>query len=153
MKKIIIFIILISLLAICIFFAYNKHFKYYLGKEYKNEINLLLEKEIPKSIKKIDKLLIEIENEKEPLKKETLIDSGMNTILFDFYSELIEITQKYTNIKKDIPSTGFNIELILVLYPYLKANNTNIEKIKSFLDYSDIKETEINSKYLKPANK
>ena len=152
MKKTIVFVILTLLLLVGAFFAYDKHFKYYLGKEYKNEINLLLEKEIPKSIKEMDGLLEEIENEKDPLEKQTIIDLGMNTILFNFYSKLIDITQKYIDIKKDIPPTGFNVELIIVLYPYLKVNNVNIEKIKSFLDYSEIKETEINKKYLKPAN-
>ena len=72
MKKTIVFVILTLLLLVGAFFAYDKHFKYYLGKEYKNEINLLLEKEIPKSIKEMDGLLEEIENEKTHLKNKPL---------------------------------------------------------------------------------
>ena len=72
MKKTIVFVILTLLLLVGAFFAYDKHFKYYLCKEYKNEINLLLEKEIPKSIKEMDGLLEEIENEKTHLKNKPL---------------------------------------------------------------------------------
>ena len=121
--------------------------------EYKNEITLLLENEIPKSMKEVDGLFKKIENEKDSLDKKNLADLGINTILFDFYSELIEVTQKYTDIKKDLPNTDFDVDLIMVLYPYLKANNVDIKKLKSFLDYCDTMQTEIDNKYLKPVNK
>ncbi len=152
MKKIIV-VILILLFSLGVFVSYDKHFKYYLGKEYKNEITLLLENEIPKSMKEVDGLFKKIENEKDSLDKKNLADLGINTILFDFYSELIEVTQKYTDIKKDLPNTDFDVDLIMVLYPYLKANNVDIKKLKSFLDYCDTMQTEIDNKYLKPVNK
>ena len=152
MKKIIV-VILILLFSLGVFISYDKHFKYYLGKEYKNEITLLLENEIPKSMKEVDGLFKKIENEKDSLDKKNLADLGINTILFDFYSELIEVTQKYTDIKKDLPNTDFDVDLIMVLYPYLKANNVDIKKLKSFLDYCDTMQTEIDNKYLKPVNK
>ena len=152
MKKIIV-VILILLFSLSVFISYDKHFKYYLGKEYKNEITLLLENEIPKSMKEVDGLFKKIENEKDSLDKKNLADLGINTILFDFYSELIEVTQKYTDIKKDLPNTDFDVDLIMVLYPYLKANNVDIKKLKSFLDYCDTMQTEIDNKYLKPVNK
>lgn len=152
MKKIIV-VILILLFSLGVFVSYDKHFKYYLGKEYKNEITLLLENEIPKSMKEVDGLFKKIENEKDSLDKKNLADLGINTILFYFYSELIEVTQKYTDIKKDLPNTDFDVDLIMVLYPYLKANNVDIKKLKSFLDYCDTMQTEIDNKYLKPVNK
>ena len=112
MKKIIV-VILILLFSLSVFISYDKHFKYYLGKEYKNEITLLLENEIPKSMKEVDGLFKKIENEKDSLDKKNLADLGINTILFDFYSELIEVTQKYTDIKKDLPNTDFDVDLII----------------------------------------
>ena len=88
MKKISIIVLIISviLFLLGVFFACNKHFKYILPKEYKKEIEILLEQEIPKATQEIDGLYEKIENEKDPFDKVGLIEMGVDIIFFDFFS-------------------------------------------------------------------
>ena len=79
MKKLSIIVLIISIIlfSLSVFFAYDKHFKYILPKEYKKEIELLLEQEISKATQEIDGLYKEIENEKDTLSKKILIETGI----------------------------------------------------------------------------
>ena len=147
MKKFIVLFLAIVLFLLGSYFAYDKHFRYLLPKEYKNEINALLEKEIPKVTQELDELPGRIEIEKDPFDKEILIDMGVNIILFDFYSKIIHITNEYKDIENEIPPTDFNVDLAIAIHPYLKKNKINLAAIKALLLYSNEKELQINKKY------
>ena len=144
MKKLSIIVLIISIIlfSLSVFFAYDKHFKYILPKEYKKEIELLLEQEISKATQEIDGLYKEIENEKDTLSKKILIETGINTILFNLYNKLIFATKKYKNLDKEIPVTDFDVDLAIVIFPYLKKNQINYAILKQFLNYTDKKQLE-----------
>ncbi|MBR5303243.1 MAG: hypothetical protein IKU37_00260 [Candidatus Gastranaerophilales bacterium] len=144
MKKISIIVLIISIIlfSLGVFFAYDKHFKYILPKEYKKEIELLLEQETPKATQEIDGLYKEIENEKDPYDKEILIETGINTILFNLYNKLIFVTQKYKNLDSEIPLTDFDVDLAITIFPYLKKNQVDYTILKQFLKYTDKKQLE-----------
>ena len=57
--------------------------------------------------------------------------------------QLIDITEKYVEIKKDIPSTDYYIVLKNTLSPYLKENNINTSKINSLLKYAEKKQKKL----------
>lgn len=120
------------------FFSYTKHFKYCLGKKYKNEITLLLEEEISKNKIQIDNLFEEIKNEKDPYKKQASIEYGIEGIFFNFYQNLIDTTEKYAGknkIKNNIPA-GDNVwEIHKVLIPYFENNKINTSALSSFINY------------------
>lgn len=120
------------------FFSCTEHFKYYLGKEYKDEITLLLEKETSKNKIQIDNLFKEIKNEKDPYKKQANIEYGIENIFFDFYWKLIDTTEKYTgkNKIKNNLAAGDNVwEMHKVLIPYFKNNKINTSTLLSFINY------------------
>ena len=150
-KKILILILSIITLAILAFFAYDKHFKYCLGKNYRQEVIEFIEKEIPIYIKKIDNVENEIKNEKDPWVRAVMIDNSVDGVLFDFYMDLINITEKYSgkdSVRNAIPPTDFSELLREALIPYLDKNKTNAsEKINSLVKYAISKEKEYSDKY------
>ena len=136
MKKIIVFFVLI-LFIFTMFLAYDKHFKYVLPKEYKKEIEVLLEREIPKSKAKIDGLYFEIENEKDPFDKEGLIEMGSDEIVFYLFVEIKAIIQKYIDIEKSLDANDDVGQFIMVIMPYLKKNKINTKELDEFLNHAD----------------
>ena len=152
MKKLtIIFLItLIVLFSISVFFAYDKHFKYILPKEYKKEIEIILEQEISITTQKIDKLYKEIENEKDPLDKKLLIEYGVDGVFFDFYWKLVNATEKHTQknkITNKLPANDNVWEIHEALIPYFKNNKINTSKISTLIEYKIKKQKEIEKKY------
>jgi len=137
MKKNILFTALILLLLIGAFFAYSKHFKYYLGNKYKKEITLLLENEIPKSTKEIDGLFEEIEKEKNVYDKQTMIEMGCDEIVFNLFIKIKNIIQKYKNIEKSLEANGDVGQLILTVKPYLEKNKIDTTNLDKFLTTTD----------------
>ena len=150
-KKPLILIISIILVLILAFLAYNKHFKYLLGEKYRQEVIEFIEKEIPACIKKIDNVENEIKNEKDPHERAVMIDLDVDGVLFDFYMDLIDLTEKYSgkdSVRRTIPPTDFSELLREALIPYLDKNKTNAsEEITSLVRYSILKEEEYNNKY------
>lgn len=142
-------IALLILLFACIsfFFYYTKTAKYYLSTEYQKEINQYIEKQIPICTKAIENLPKEIEAQKDPIDRQTIVDWGIDIILFDFYSKMLEITDKYKYISDKVLETDFYGELQKVIYPYLKNNNIDMQKIYSFLMYAYNKQVFLEDKY------
>lgn len=136
MKKIIV-VILILLFSLSVFISYDKHFKYYLGKEYKNEITLLLENEIPKSMKEVDGLFKKIENEKDVYDKQLMIEMGCDEIVFDLFMKIKMVTQKYVNIEKSLEPNDDVGQLIITLKPYLSKNKIDTTNLDKFLINTD----------------
>ena len=152
MKKslIITSIISIVLFVITLFVAYDKHFRYILPKEYKKEIEILLEQEIPKATQEIDGLYEKIENEKDPFDKVGLIEMGVDIVFFDFYWRLVDTTEKYTKKGKirEILPPGDNVwEIHEALIPYFKNNKINTSNMFPFIEYGVAKQKEIEKHY------
>ena len=146
MKKIL--SILISILFITIHvFAEYKPIPQNCSIKFSEEINKTLKKQIPISKKEINNIILEIENEKNSYERSYLISDGINSVLFKFYMELINIADKYVNIKSTIPATDGYGALQEVITPYLNANNIEIKKINEFIKYAETKQIKLEEKY------
>lgn len=128
-------------------FQYTKKFSEPIKTQYKKEIEQILNEEIPKSKNLIDNISIEIKNEKDTNIKQTIIDYGITDILFKFYSKLIDVTDKYVNIKSKVPATDWYIELQELVTPYLQDNDVNMTQIKSLLEYAEESQKAINKQH------
>ena len=112
--------------------------------EYKKEIEQVIKVELPKRRKAINNVKYEIAKEKNPYVRQTIIDYGITSILFDFYSQLIDTTDKYVSIKESLPATDWYIDLKKYITPYLKDNNINTSRINTLLDYAEKEQNYIN---------
>ena len=128
-------------------FAEYKPIPQNLKSAYKKEMEFTIKKEVPKSKKLINNISREINSEKNPYNKQTIIDYGIASILFDFYMQLADVTNKYVEIKQDIPATDWYIELKEFINPYLKDNNINVRTINSLLIYAKRKQLNIEKQY------
>ena len=118
-----------------------------LKSKYKAEIEYTIKAEIPKAEQAINNIELEIKKEKNPYNRQTIVDYGITSILFNFYMQLVNITDKYIKIKQDIPSTDWYIELKKSITPLLIDNNINTKNIDSLLNYANKKQKELNKKY------
>lgn len=147
-KKIFIFILLIAIFALSFFFFQEAN-KYKLPKEYKIEIEKLIDEETLKTKNEIDKIFLEAQEKyikviNNPKNMNLYMEFATNnydsyifTPEFYLYSDLIEITKKYTNIKdEDIPPTDSSGELYNFLYPYFHNNNIDTEKLDQLSELS-----------------
>ena len=89
----------------------------------------------------------EIEKEQNTYVRQAIIDNGVDSILLLFYISLVEITNKYVNIKQDIPNTGWYGNIKNIIDPYLKDNNINMLKIEYILKYANNKQVQIKRRY------
>ena len=80
--------------------------------------------------------------------KQVTIEQGINSLLFTFFMDLINITDKYIAIKKDLPATDYYLVLKDIIIPYLEQNSINTKKIDSLLKYANKKQVKLEKKYL-----
>lgn len=150
-KKIIILLLLIIVISLSFIF-YKKINKYKLPKQYKIEIEKLIDEQTPTTKKEINDIFIEAERKyqkviKNPKNMNLYMDFATNNYdsyifspEFYLYMDLIKITQKYTKLKDDdIPPTDSSGELYNFLYPYIRDNNINTEKLDQLSDLSESK--------------
>lgn len=159
MKKI--FIVFVFLFLFCSFaFAENNTIPIDMNKQYKKEMEQIINSEYPRTIKNI-KNLVERSNylyNKIKLKGFNLEDY-INLILISetsipasdlyLYVKLLTITQeKYLGIKYQQIETDDSTAIFDKLYPYFKANNVNIHKLTKIVHYEK-KNIETVEKYIK----
>lgn len=156
-KKIFIFILIFIIIALSFLF-FQKTNKYKLPKEYKIEIEKLIDEETPKTKNCIDEYYIKAQNEylkiknakdKEYLEESVfLIDNYQRAIEvceFRMTSMLVEKTENYVNIKDKIPHTDFSGTLNELLYPYFDKNNINYKELIEISKYTNNKINEIDN--------
>ena len=117
------------------------------SKQYKNEIEKTVKYQIPIAKKSINSIFKEVKTEENSYIKTVTIEQGINSVIFDFYLALIDVTDKYINIKQDIQPTDWYGDLKVTISPYLNDNHVDISKINSFLDYAQKKQIELENKY------
>ena len=145
-KKIILLLFILFNFSISSFAEY-KPIPQNLKLKYKKEVEYTIKLEVPKSKQAIKDIELENKKEKNPYNRQTIIDYGITTILFDFYMQLVNITNKYIEIKEDIQPTDWYIELKESITPYIIDNNIDTKRIDSLLDYANKKQKELNKKY------
>ena len=140
MKKFLLLILVLfaltNLLALAIHQTIPKEMKNSYRMEIQNKINYL----IPISLQVINKIEIEIKNEKNPYIKNMIVSDGISGELLKFYIELFKITNKYTTTPISVPNTDWYGELKNILDPYFKSNHINTLKIQYLIFYAKIKQ-------------
>lgn len=163
MKKI--FITLMLLLTVCIpTFAEYKSIPLNMRKQYKTEIEHIIDKEYEQIIKKIDDLVLECKNIRDKIIQNGFnIDDYINLTLIsevcipaadlDLYAHLIKVTQeKYLGINYKPIGTDTTNPLYEYLYPYMKDNNVNENKLIKIILYEN-KQIKVVEKYIKQVEK
>ena len=158
MKKI--FIVILSAFLYCIpAFAEYVPIPKHLSKQYKAEIEQIIDEEYPKVIKNIDNIMLEAKKLHDNiLKNGYTIDEYINLVLIpetniptadlDLYAKLLKITQeKYLGIKY-IPIGTDSVNAINdILLPYFAVNNVNTNKLTKILIYEN-KKIKLVEKYI-----
>ena len=111
--------------------------------QYKAEIEAVIHREAPIIRNNMNKVVRDYKKETNEDVKYTLRSIGLDTTLWNLFVEMVEITNKYVPIKKDIEPCGQYYFLEEVLYPYFKANNVSLKELYSLYDYQKIKQKEI----------
>ena len=146
MKKFVLFIFLFFVFSIPAFADY-KPIPKELSKQYKKEIENTIKTEFNiryNNIKTYDNQILAA----KPENRYIVIDMGLQSEIFDFYMALINITDKYINIKENISTTDFWIILSEIMEPYFKDNNINTRLVDKLILYSEKKEQYLKKKYL-----
>ena len=156
-KFLILFILIILIPLSCLLF--KKFDKYKLPRQYKIEIQKVIDEETPKAKICIDKNFLIAQTEYSKIQNKYKEESvfliedcqrGIEVCEFNMISKLLDITQKYTDIKKEIPPTDFSGTLNDFIYPYFERNNINYKKLIELGEYSIYKINEIdNFSYIK----
>lgn len=163
MKKIFLIIYLIFALQIPTFAEY-KPIPKNLNKQYKAEMEHIIDTEYPKAIKNVDKNVKDAKNLHDKMIKNGFnIEDYINLTLIaevcvpatdlDLYSKLMEVTQeKYLKVKYKPIGTDNTNSLDEFLYPYMQDNNINREKLTKIVDYQN-KQILIIEKYIHEVEK
>ncbi len=131
-----------------------------LAKQYKSEIQKIIDKQVPIALKKCNdyekearKIYIKALKNPHDLQKlqqsimdlediEAWTDNGPE---MGIYIAVINATEKYIKIKDKVPATGYATTVFNFLYPYLKANNISIKQISRVTSYETQKAEYINT--------
>jgi hypothetical protein len=157
MKKLVLFILLFLVIS-CPAFAEYKPIPKELSIQYKNEVNKLLNKKYNSTIKEINKISKNAERMYiKALKNKDLYmdfatknyDTNIFIPVFDMLSDIITITQKYTNSKLDVPATDSYVALYEFLLPYFIDNEICMDKINNIQELSVEKYKIIEEYYIK----
>lgn len=163
MKKI--FITLWLLLTVCIpAFAEHKPIPLNMSKQYKTEIEHIIDREYEQIIKNIDDLVLECKNLHDKIIQNGFnMDDYINLTLIsevcipaadlDLYAHLMNVTQeKYLGLKHEPIGTDTPNSMYEYLYPYMKDNNVNENKLTKIILYES-KQIKVVEKYIKQVEK
>ena len=136
MKKVI--LIILAIIFITPAFAEYKPIPPDLSKKYKAEIEQKINNEYGSTQQKINSIYNEATKDYKKVfkNKETYMDFASSNYdihifipIFDLLSDLIDITNKYVDIKNEIPATDFSGTLYDFLQPYFDDNKIDTHKI------------------------
>ncbi len=131
-----------------------------LSKQYKAEIEQIIDEEYPKIIKNIDE---DVEYGKQLYEK--ILKNGYDAYMaadlgliddicipaadLKLYAKLVQITQeKYLKIDYDPPGADWVTPFEKYMKPYFRDNDVNTDKLKKIVKY-EIKQSKIIRRYLK----
>lgn len=106
------------------------------SQQYKLEVEEFVKLRYSFYQQEIDSILLEYSKCPSLYEKRVIFEQGINSILLDFYMQILEITNRYVNIKDNIPQTDYPSELYQLLLPYFKENHVNTNKINKLLNYA-----------------
>ena len=124
-----------------------------LSKQYKAEMEQIIDEEYPKIIKNINDYVNYVKSNYDKIKKTNyptdcylLPEVSIYDLDISLYSKFIKTTQeKYLGIKYEQIGTDDSSSLQTYIYPYLVDNNINIKKLKKLGSYAKKKHSIINN--------
>ncbi len=123
------------------------------SKEYRKEITESINSQIPIRKKETLDVFNKVEREQDQYEKNLIIEYGIDGVLFDFYNELIDITEKYAGkgkIRGNFIENDDVWQLHYALIPYLKDNRISASKILSFVKFAISKQKMLEKKFNYP---
>lgn len=149
MKKFISFLFCILFLSLSAFAEY-KPIPQNLSKQYKADIERIIDEEYPKALKQVDKIYNEAYKKylkvlHNPKNIDIYMDfatcnydTAVDTPAFNLFDKLIDITNKYISFNKyEIPPVDYSGALYDFMEPYFKDNYIDTSKIDSLAKYSN----------------
>ena len=79
-------------------------------------------------------------------------DTAVFSPIFDLFTDIIAVTEKYADIRKEIPATDSYGTLYGFLKPYFLDNNINLSEISILFKYAESKHKQV-EKYYNNAHK
>lgn len=128
--------------------------------KYKTEVERYIDNNYKYTLKNIDQIYSKsIISYKKVLKNknnyiaftDAFYDQAIFYPIFNMFSDIIKITNKYVNLSNDIPATDSTGILYNFLEPYFKDNGINTQKIDALSKYAHNKQIQI-EKYYKNAH-
>lgn len=142
LKKIFV-VVIVALYFIPIVLADSRLIPQELSLEYKTEVERTIKAEIPKTKRDINIVYKEVKTEQNPYIKRSIAETGITSVLFEFYKNLADITNKYATKKLSLPDTDWYLTIKTCLAPYLKENDINTKPIDNLLKYAEKKQKKI----------
>ena len=138
-------------LFVCFLLSFNMCFAAYQpipkekSKQYKIEVENIIVKEVPKAKQEVQEIFIQAQKAYQNKSIEDLdrCDRIIGTPEFYLYKDVINVTNKYVNIEKDIPATDYEGALYDFLYPYFKDNNIDLTQLDELTNLCGEKSKEI----------
>lgn len=142
MKKFLVLLFVLAFNALACFADY-KPIPADKSKQYKAEVESIINNEVPKAKKEVNQIYKEAKQAYSlPISSDTPdYEQIIDTPVFYVNLELIKLTCKYVNIEHDIPATDFSGTLYDFLYPYFQDNKVNT-KLLDELDTFTVKRQE-----------
>ena len=160
MKKILILFTVLFTFCLSAFAEY-KPIPKELSKQYKTEMELFINGNYKSTKTDIDNIYNDAKKSYKKIfkDKDSYIDFATSnydmiifTPVFDLFSDMVSITQKYVNIKDNAPATDFSGALYYFLEQYFCDNSIDTTKIDKLSQYARNKQQKI-EKYYEKAHK
>lgn len=158
--------VLLIVVLLCFGFCFGGEIPQNLKAKYKAEVENYIAQQLPIIIKNIDREYNRgitiykncLADKNKPANLEpylTYLEGASGAIdseEFHLYLGLIDITDKYTKIKQDLPIIDTAVELAIFVHPYLTENNIDLTNITKIVMYADKKISEL-EKYINALHK
>ena len=103
--------------------------------QYRAEIEAVIKKQVPITKQRINNIIVDYKNEPSEFKKDMYRSIGIDSEILEFYIVLINVTNKYVPIKKDMPGTNYYLILDDMLEPYFRDNKVSTKEIDKLIKY------------------
>lgn len=144
MKKILVLLFVLVFNALVCFADY-KPIPAEKSKQYKTEVESIINKEVPKAKQEVYEIFSQAKKAYKNKSIEDLhtYDNFIDSPEFYLHKKIIDVTDKYVAIKSDVPATDFAGAYYDFLYPYYKDNNIDLTKMYELINLCAIKQKEI----------
>lgn len=112
---------------------------------FKIEMIKTINSEIPNVKRNINNVVHSYYTETDESTKYTIKSIGIDTEIFNFYMKIIDIINKYIEIKQDLPHTDFYPIIDDLVTQYLKNNDISTKKIDKLIKFAEKKQNKLGS--------